>query len=138
MTEASTSTMSAKTLIKYRILPILLALLSSISLAAVVSVDSIGSGSFLERFSDEIDGIGAAYLVVIIALALFYIKFWDGFRESSNWVTHLLAALFGIFMLIGMSYEATDSWDFIFGCKRDFAFALVVFAGYFVLFDFCM
>lgn len=50
MSNASISTMSVKTLIKYRIFPILLALLSSISLTAVVSVDSICSGSFFERF----------------------------------------------------------------------------------------
>ena len=121
-----------------RVLPVLLAVLSGISLAAVVVEGSVGSDSLLARFTDEIDGVGPAFLVAVAALAVFYTRFWDGYRESSGPVTHVLAALFAAFTLVGMSYEALDSWDVILGRKKDLAFALVVFAGYFVLFDFCL
>ena len=116
----------------------LLAVLSGISLAAVVVEGSVGSDSLLARFTDEIDGAGPVFLVAVVALAVFYTRFWEGFRESSGPVTHVLAALFAAFTLVGMSYAALDSWDFIFGRKKDLAFALVVFAGYLVLFDFCL
>ena len=121
-----------------RVLPVLLAVLSGISLAAVVVEGSVGSDSLLARFTDEIDGVGPVFLVAVAALAVFYTRFWDGFRESSGPVTHVLAALFAAFTLVGMSYEALDSWDFILGRKKDLAFALVVFAGYLALFDFCL
>lgn len=117
---------------------VLLALLTSMSLAVSVSEDSVGSISFLEMFQEEVDGLGLAYLVVAVAISVLYLKFWDRFVSSCKWITHLLAALLSAFMLIGISYTALDSWDFIFASAQDFAFALVVFAGYFVLFDICL
>ena len=129
---------SIRATFEHRVLPALLAVLSGISLAAVVVEGSVGSDSLLARFTDEIDGVGPVFLVAVVALAVFYTRFWDAFRESSGPVTHVLAAVFAAFMLVGMSYEALDSWDFILGRKKDLAFALVVFAGYLALFDFCL
>ena len=117
---------------------VLLALLSSMSLAVTVSKLAYGETSLIGLFSDEVSGLGFAYLVVFVALSAFYLNFWDRFTSSCKWIAHLVAAVLSIFTVFGLSYAALDSWDFIFGSPADFAFALIVFAGYFVLFDVCL
>lgn len=115
------------------IIPVLLALVSTFSL----SVNTIFSdkASFKQMLLQELNGIGLANTIILIALTVLFIRTWDLFLRLSKWITHLLAFVFSSFMMIGLSYSKLGNWDFLFGNKRQFIIAFIVFAGYFVFFD---
>ena len=115
---------------------ILCAFLTSVSLS--VSGNISNHTVFFKMLSNEINGIGLDKLIVIIALSIFYYKFQTIFSKASCWITHALSGLFAFFMLIGLSYSALNNWDFIFASKKQFLIAIIVFAGFFILFDFCL
>ena len=113
--------------------PLLLALLTTVSLS--ISVEVTESSLFEGMLYDVIDGIGLNQMIIFAALTVFYIKGWRQFIKSSRWITHILATAFSVFMLIGLSYSKLGNWDFILGNRRQLVIALIAFAGYFILFD---
>ena len=65
------------------------------------SADNPGE-TFLSLCKKEMTGIGIDKLVVLIAIIALYMKCWKNFCRSCKWITHLIAAMFSVFMLIGM------------------------------------
>ena len=94
--------------------------------------------SLKQMVLEEINGVGLDKTIILIALIFMFVKTWNIFVRLSRWITHLLAFVFSCFMLIGLSYSKLGNWDFIFGNKRQFVIAVVVGAGFFILFDICL
>ena len=115
------------------IYPVLLAVITSISLS--VSGNISKNPFFLGKLSEEINGIGLGSLVIFIALLIFYHKTSARFLSKTNWITHILSCILSFFMLIGLSYSKLGNWDFIFNGEKQFIIAIIVFFGYFILFD---
>lgn len=105
------------------------------SMAIALSGVFVQGSSLLDTFRDEMNGISLDKFIVFAALAVFYEKSWNTFRQTGSWITHLIAALFAGFMLIGISYSAQGSWAFILGNKYQMIIAAFAFVGYFFLFD---
>lgn len=121
---------------KFRLIPVIIGLLSTIAISMSGNISQ--RASFKQMLLEEINGVGLDKLIILIALIVFFIKFWNDFIESVNWITHTLATLFSIFTLIGLSYSKLGNWDFIFANFRQFLIAVIAFAGYFLLFDACL
>lgn len=115
--------------------------LGSICSALWTSMAIALSGMFVQGVSlpdtlrNEMNGISLDKFIVFIALAVFYEKSWDTFRQSKSWITHLIAVFFSGFMLIGISYSTQGSWAFILGNTYQMIIAAFAFMGYFFLFD---
>lgn len=124
------------TSIKKNLIPTAFALLSSTAIS--LSTYEIPKGPPGNMFLKELDGVGLDKLIVFIALALLFIKYWERFKASSRGITHFLAGLFSLFTLIGQSYADLGNWGFIFANEKQFIIATVAFVGYFVLFDLCL
>ena len=118
------------------VLPLAAAFFTSYALCVNVSFDpEKGLGSLIKN---EVSGVRLSGLVIFIAVTVFYYKFSCAFIRLQKPVTHVLSALFAFFMLIGHSYSKLGNWDFIFGNKKQFVVAMIVFTGYFILFDICL
>ena len=72
--------------------PLLLALLTTVSLS--ISVEVTENSLFEGTLYDVIDGIGLNQMIIFAALTVFCIKGWRQFIKSSRWITHILAAAF--------------------------------------------
>lgn len=78
-------------------------------------------------------GEGAVWLVLVLGLAFCYgrlLPLRDRFLPSAAGV----AALFSLFLLLGRSYEASDSWALVFGGPERLVLACAVFLGCFLFF----
>ena len=117
-------------------LPVIAGILSSMALCVNVAFEA--DKSFKDMFVQEVNGIGITGLVVFIAVMFLYLKSWKLFLERSKFITHLLAFILSVFMMIGLSYSKLGNWDFIFGNARQFVIACVFFIGFFILFDVCI
>lgn len=115
---------------------ILVALLSCIALSA--SGEIVEQGTVLEYICREIRGIGIEYLLLLIGLSVFYYKFWDDLKKVKHWTINLLAFLFALFMLIGVSYSKYSGTKFITYSVQQAMIAGIVFVGYYILFMFCV
>lgn len=56
--------------------------------------------------------------------------------NNTNWLQKVSALFFSITMLIGKSYELTNSWDLIFKTKATLIAAIIGIIGYFILFNY--
>ena len=56
--------------------------------------------------------------------------------EKTNWLQKLIAFSFSIIMVIGKSYEATDSWNLIIKNKITVSVSIFATIGYFILFNY--
>ena len=87
-------------------------------------------------FSDlmgAVDGEGPLFLVLAIALAALYLRLLakkQRFLPSAA----LVAALFALFLLVGQSYDLTDSWDPLLADSLCRGVALAMLLGYGVFF----
>lgn len=94
--------------------------------------------SIFKMVQAQVDGVGLDKLIVLLAVCVLYVKVWEQIKQVRHWTVPLLACLFSAFMMIGISYSQNGNWNFIFGGKKQFCIALVVFAGYFFLFFVCV
>lgn len=118
---------------KSGIVSILLAFLTSFSIEISGKV-YLGNG-FFDTLGKEFKDISMGEMVLGIALLIFYYKTWDLYEEHKTWLVHVISITISIFMLIGMSYSQNENASFIFGNAYQMIIALLVFAGYVVLFD---
>ena len=116
-----------------KILPVAAAFWTASGIA--LSGEFVEAESLLRTLNEEMQGIRLDKLIVLLALAVFYSKTWDCFMRARKWITHLIAAFFSLFTLVGISYSTQGSWVFIFGNKKQFLIAAMAFIGYFLLFD---
>ena len=126
-----------KKLKKYT-LPVIAAILTVFALSMTGlyagSADNPGE-TFLSLCKKEMTGIGIDKLVVLIAIIALYMKCWRNFCRSCKWITHLIAAMFSVFMLIGMSFSVQGNWTFFTAGRNQILIALLTWAGFFFLFD---
>lgn len=118
---------------KKQIFPVLAAFWTATAIA--LSGEFVNTSGFLNTVNAELGGIRLDKLIVLLALIFFYRKTWEAFRKTRKWITHLIAAFFALFMLIGISYSTQGSWVFILGNKKQSLIAALAFVGYFFLFD---
>lgn len=116
-----------------RFFPVMAGFLSAIALSVNGSV--FQSKYISDIIVREINGVGADKFVLVAGLIILYVKVWDKFITEKKWITHVLAAIFSFFMLIGLTFVANGNLSFIFPGKKQFIIACITFAGYFVLFD---
>lgn len=114
----------------------LLALLTAMSFSMTGELQR--KGTFLQKLAKEMDGRNAEFLLIFIGAVLLYAKTWESFKRTSNWVTHLLSAFFAGCMVIGLSFTAIESWEFIFYNKKQLLIALMTFCGFWILLDFLL
>ena len=81
------------------------------------SADDPGE-TFLSLCKKEMTGIGIDKLVVLIAIIALYMKCWKNFCRSCKWITHLIAAMFSVFMLIGMSFSVQGNWYLLYSWEK--------------------
>lgn len=118
------------------VFPLFATFFTSYAMCVNVSFDS--EKTLRDLIRSEVNGIGLSALLVFVAVAIFYYKQYSKFVSLQKPVTHVLSAIFSTFMLIGQSYSKLGNWDFIFGNKKQFIVAGIVFIGCFILFDYCL
>lgn len=82
-----------------------------------------------------LDGWGVEKLFIALGLGVVFYFVRD--RQKNTWISGL-SAFFAVFTVIGISYEKTNSWDFIFLYRLQFILAVFVIAGYYFLYKNCM
>ncbi|MCD7753960.1 MAG: DUF6020 family protein [Clostridiales bacterium] len=110
-------------------------------LAAFLSTVAVSiSGTFVESnriftmLAKEMDGVSIENVIIFAALCVFYCKMDDLPSKIRHWSVYFIAALFSVFMLIGLSFSQNGNLDFVLGSKRQFCIAALTFVGYFFLF----
>ena len=73
------------------------------------------------------------YLVFVIFLFLYYKKYLYGLKY--NKIFNFLSLLFSLFMVVGYSFDVTDSSDLLFGSWFLFFLSLLKIVGYFIFFN---
>lgn len=118
---------------KEKIKIVVCAILSAISLcisgkfSAIVGVWS--------KFATELKGETEQSFAIVILLIIVYSKIWRKYISGRKCITHILAVCFAICMLIGKSFSQMGNIKFIFGDKKQFCIAIIVFLGFYILFD---
>lgn len=90
--------------------------------------------SFLDTLSRECDGIGIDKMIVCIAVIYLYKKQWHLLYELKSYAIKGTAALFSVFMIIGISLSSNGSLIFITKNFQQFAISGLIFTGYYYLF----
>ena len=97
----------------------LCALLTAFALSVDLSVFPIvrgpentltGLAALFNDLMGAVDGRGPIFLVLAAALAALYLRLLEGERKFLPSAA-VVAALFALFLLVGQSYDLTDSWD---------------------------
>lgn len=73
-------------------------------------------------------------LSAFVAVAAYFLFRVTQSQRRDFWM-RLLAFIFSTFMLLGRSYWTFNTWDFIFYNTAQFAFAVIVFSGYYLFFE---
>ena len=92
-----------------------------------------GAAAAVNHLMGAVDGEQAAFLILVPALLLLYhrlLRREETFLPSAAAV----AALFSLFLLVGQSYEQTDSWDPLLATPLCRAVALLMLLGYGIFF----
>lgn len=92
-----------------------------------------GAAAVLNDLMGAVDGEQAVFLVLVPALLLLYhklLKREGAFLPSAA----VVAALFSLFLLVGQSYELTDSWDPLLATPLCRIVALLMLLGYGIFF----
>lgn len=87
-----------------KVCPILAGMLTGIAISVNGQINE--GSSFISTLQRECNGIGIDKLVVSIALIYFYKKQWYLIYEIKSFVIGGLAAVFSVFMIIGISFVA--------------------------------
>lgn len=115
------------------ILPAALSFLAAFSFSFSGTVST--NDSLLRQITAETQGFSFIFFACAAMLAWISCRCWESYRSGTCINTKTIAGLFSACMLIGLSYSANNSWDFIFGGTHQFVIALSVFAGYLYFFD---
>ena len=91
--------------------------------------------SFISILCNECNGIGLDKLIVCIAVIFFYKKQWHLLYEIKSFIIKSLTVLFSVFMVIGISFSSNGSFVFINGSFSQFIVSVLVFVGYYCLFN---
>lgn len=123
-------------IIKQNIFPMILAFLSAMALSLTIMQPRNAEYNGIDI--NNINGVGLASFIVLLALAVFYIRKWNTFRQAAQWITHIGAVIFSVCMFIGLSYSRLNRWAFPINDVKQFIITILCFIGYFILFDICL
>lgn len=112
--------------------PIIVGLLTGIAVS--VNGDASEGASFLDTLSRECNGIGIDKIIVCTAVIWFYKNQWQLLYEIKSYAIKVIAALFSVFMIIGISFSSNGSLIFVTKSFQQFLVSAVVFIGYYYLF----
>lgn len=115
-----------------KVCPILAGIMTGIAISVNGQINE--GSSFISTLQRECNGIGIDKLVVSIALIYFYKKQWYLIYEIKSFVIRGLAAVFSVFMIIGISFSAKSGLMFIKNSFSQFLVCALVFMGYYYLF----
>lgn len=73
--------------------------------------------------------------VFLVGIIYSYYKI-ESKEKKTNWLQKLISFYFSIILIIGKSYETTDSWNLIFKSKNTIIASTIGVIGYFVLFNY--
>ena len=118
---------------KEKIKIVVCAILSAISLCISGKFSAIGG--VWSKFATELKGETEQSFAIVILLIIVYSKIWRKYISGRKCITHILAVCFAICMLIGKSFSQMGNIKFIFGDKKQFCIAIIVFLGFYILFD---
>lgn len=90
--------------------------------------------SFISILRNECNGIGLDKMIVSIAVFWFYINQWYLLSKIKHVGIKVLATVFSICMIIGMSLSSNGNLQFITKSFPQFLIAAIVFVGYYNLF----
>ncbi|WP_062203018.1 DUF6020 family protein [Demequina salsinemoris] len=100
--------------------------------AASLSVDvAVGRGP--SEIAGLVNGSGPLFALLAVGLSVGYRRVLFAPKARLSSTALVLAVLFGAASLLGVSYHGLGSWDFVFGNRLQFVFAMVVLAGYVAL-----
>ena len=116
-----------------KIKPGVYAILSAIALCISGRFSVTVSG--WAKLAAELSGEKEQAFVIVILLMILYTKSWSIYISGRQWITHILAVCFSCCMLIGKSFSQTGNIKFIFGDIKQFCIAVIVFFGFYILFD---
>lgn len=90
-------------------------------------------GDLVSLFVSELAGMGVMHVIAVIAVGIFYHK--RCFVNDNVSITSVvLGFIYSCFIITGQSFSALNSFDFIFGTKKQFCIAVIVFLGEWFLF----
>lgn len=129
---------------------VFLAFLSSIALnlsLSTITNEQISENMAVEKphaifrllwdFKMSLSGYTTESLIIIAALSILFYLIWKH-EPKISLSPVILSAVFAFFQVFGMSFKATASWEYIFGCGRNFIKACVSFIGHGILFYFAI
>lgn len=82
-----------------------------------------------------LNGWGIKNLAIAAGLAVI---FWKMREEQKAIKTTILSLFFAVTTVLGMSYQETGSWDYLFYAKRQFLLGVLVIAGYYIIYKNCI
>jgi len=111
-----------------------------LTICAIFALATVGNvtedAGLFKMLRTQISGLSAASSVVSIILVVFAPKIWSTIRSKGCVLTHVLSAIFAIFMLVGISFTKNGDMSFVYYSKKQFLIALIVFIGYTYIFDY--
>ena len=113
---------------------VLYALLTSFALSVQITMPgSYDSLAFSDRMGQLVQGSGAVYLVLVLALVFYYQRLLPLTRPLLPSAA-LVSLFFALCLLFGQSFEATDSWAPVLGSPLRIALSLARTVGYALFF----
>ena len=112
--------------------PIIAGMVTGIAISVSGCINE--GASFLDTLARECNGIGIDKMIVCIAVIYFYKKQWHLLYEIKSYAIKGTAALFSVFMIIGISFSSNGSLIFITKNFQQFIVSGLTFIGYYYLF----
>lgn len=119
-----------------KLFPVLAGLITGIAITIRGGVSE--SVSLIPMLVDECDGIALNQMIASIAILWFYKSQWHLLSEIKHAVIKVLAAVFSICMVIGISLSSNGNLWFLTKNLPQFLIAVIVFIGYYNLFRVCI
>ncbi len=136
--------METKKILK-KILLIIMAISTVVAFSInVLNIDSLAqnlikgsSPSDIEVFIKSNGPFKFCTFALLIQGLFFYFLYQKYYfqKKETHYTTTILAILFSLFMIVGYSYNVTDSWNLIFGNTKLFLLSIIMFVGYFIFFN---
>lgn len=115
-----------------KLFPVLAGLITGIAISIRGGV--FENVSLISILVNECDGIALNQMIVSIAILWFYTNQWHLLSEIKHVAIKVLAAVFSICMVIGISLSSNGNLQFLTKNLPQFLIAIIVFIGYYNLF----
>lgn len=119
---------------------IIMTMLSLIALSACMNMNTnikenvSGIANIVKEIRNNISAIGLIWLILGIALFLFYKKTTLMTAYRRNIFVNLLSLIFSVFILLGLSFKKSQSFNYINSNLYQIIQSIIIIIGYFMLF----